>query len=111
MNGVMETSSLMGDSASQLTHNLALTACASPDADQRKRQGDRDHGRDHGRGQNICAGQNEMEIQGIALAYWSTVKAKKNKNKKKMQKRNQDLQGTQPIITVSVFMRNGEQLE
>jgi len=39
MNGVMETSSLMGDSASQLTHNLALTARASPDADQRKGQG------------------------------------------------------------------------
>ena len=85
MNGVMETSSLMGDSASQLTHNLALTARASPDADQRKRQGDRDHGRDHGRGQNICGGQNEMEIQGTALAYWSTVKAKqtnKQTNKK-----------------------------
>ena len=109
MNGVMETSSLMGDSASQLTHNLALTARASPDADQRKRQGDRDHGRDHGRGQNICGGQNEMEIQGTALAYWNTVKANKQTNKKVQ--RNQDLQGTQPIITPSIFMRNGEQLE
>ena len=83
----METSSLMGDSASQLTHNLALTARASPDADQRKRQGDRDHGRDHGRGQNICGGQNEMEIQGTALAYWSTVKAKQTNKQTKNAKK------------------------
>ena len=102
----------------QLTQHLlttypALTVDESPDADQRKKQGDRDHG--DGRGQNICGRQNETEIQGIALAHWSTVKAKttttNKQTNKQMQKRNQ---GTHILNLLSHSVsssRVGEQLE